>query len=172
MTTEYRELSVRKGKQGDVVAMADLLTRQRERYEKFAPVVWRLTKDHRGKTRQFLRWKILDPRSVVLVCEKDSSIEGFLIAALVQTPPVYNPGGPTAMVDDFCIGEGGDWDTTGRALLRELRVIAGERSWHQVVAVCAFEDTPKRRFLEKAGLLSTSIWAAASFSSLILEAGE
>ena len=163
---------VRKGGQSDVLAMADLLTRQRERYEKFAPMFWRLAEDHRGKTRQFLRWKILDPASVVLVCEANSSIEGFLIAAPVETPPVYDPGGPTVLVDDFCLDAGGDWDTTGRALLRELRAIAAERSWHQLVAVCAVEDTPKRRFLEAAGLLPTSIWAAASFSSLVLEAGE
>ena len=41
------------------------------------------------------------------------------IAAIIGAPPVYDPGGLTCMIDDFCVADPVGWATVGRALLAE-----------------------------------------------------
>ena len=63
------------------------------------------------------------------------------IAALTLEPPVYNPGGPTALVHDFKVRHDADWDSVGRSLLyeamREAKPREPFRAWS-----CAHERTP------------------------------
>ncbi|WP_246618046.1 hypothetical protein [Rhizobium populisoli] len=44
-----------------------------------------------------------DERIVFLVAVESLSVVGFLIAQEFPTPPVYDPGGATALIDDFCV---------------------------------------------------------------------
>ena len=65
---------------------------------------------------------------------------GFLIAALLPAPPVYDPGGLTCQIDDFTVGYEEKWATTGPALLRAGLAEAARRGAVQAVVVTAHLD--------------------------------
>lgn len=83
---------------------------------------------------------------------------GFVIGLLRPPPPVYDPGGPTLLIDDFCVNRPQDWDDAGAALLNEVRRRGRGRGAVQVVVVCGPQDEPKRRLLEEADLVVASEW--------------
>ena len=76
---------------------------------------------------------------------------GFIIAALVAAPPVYDPGGPTCFVDDFTVETADDWPLVGRLLLDRAVEAAKARGAVQASVNCALADDAKRRMLAEAG---------------------
>jgi GNAT superfamily N-acetyltransferase len=91
-------------------------------------------------------------------CIAGEVIDGFVLAMLVPAPPVYDPGGLTCSIDDFCVADPTLWNTVGMALLDEAQRLARERGAVQVVVVCGAHDEPKRRLLESRGLSIASHW--------------
>ena len=85
---------------------------------------------------------------IALVHESAGSIDGFVIAALMDAPPVYDPGGLTCLIDDFVVADGRDWQTIGLALLAEANRQARERGAAQTVVVCGHQDQPKSKSKE------------------------
>ena len=94
---------------------------------------------------------------VSLVAEVDDAFAGFVIATVGPAPPVYDPGGLAAMVDDYAV-VGDTWDTTGRALLAAVTERVRERGAAQVIVVCGHRDEAKRSALQRAGLSLASEW--------------
>lgn len=88
---------------------------------------------------------------IAFVYEADTVLCGFIIGALMNPPPVFDPGGLTCLVDDFVISDVTDWQTIGRALLRAVADAAKERGAVQIVAVCGRHDEPKRAMLASCG---------------------
>lgn len=80
---------------------------------------------------------------------------------IVAAPPVYDPGGPTCLIDDFAVAVPEQWPTVGVDLLGALRRTARERGAAQVVVVCGHLDGPKRTALEHSGLSIASEWWVA-----------
>ena len=69
---------------------------ERERFEpEFFP------KAEQGATTQeaYFKWQLTQPNVIAVVHEAESGIDGFAIASLITAPPVYKPGGPTALID-------------------------------------------------------------------------
>ena len=93
-----------------------------------------------------------------LVAEDDGGFAGFLIATVGPTPPVYDPGGLTAMIDDFAVVSDAAWATTGRDLLGAATARVRDRGATQLVVVCGHRDEPKRAALRAAGLSLASEW--------------
>ena len=79
---------------------------------------------------------------------------GFLIAQVTDSPPVYDPGGRTCMVDDFVAEPGVAFDD----LLAEARSWAREQGAVQMVAVVAAADEHKRTALADNDLTVASEW--------------
>ena len=48
-------------------------------------------------------------------------IDGFAIASLITVPPMYEPGGRTALIDDFTVADPQSWDSIGRWLFERLK---------------------------------------------------
>jgi hypothetical protein len=44
-------------------------------------------------------------------------------------PEVYNPGGPTLMIDDFCVDDLAMWHSIGSKLLQEIKKDQKRREW-------------------------------------------
>jgi GNAT superfamily N-acetyltransferase len=101
---------------------------------------------------------VRSPQHIALVLAEQGRIDGFVIAAIVPAPPVYDPGGLTCVVDDFTVAQPAQWPTLGRALLDEVMHRAKERGAAQIVVVCGQLDVPKREMLEDAGLPVASEW--------------
>ena len=91
--------------------------------------------------------------------ETPGIVEGFIIATIIAAPPVYEPGGPTCMVDDYWVRGGARWETIGRALLTAVCARArSEFGAAQVLVVCGHQDIAKRTMLLDLGLEIASEW--------------
>lgn len=91
-----------------------------------------------------------------LVHERDGIVDGFVIATVVPSPPVY-AAGLTCVIDDFCVNDH-DWQGTGHALLGAATQLAKERGAVQCVVVCGHVDQPKREMLASFGHTIASEW--------------
>ena len=146
----------------DVPRMIELAALKRAEYAQYQPVFWRQASDAGQKQAPYFAELLQNPQHIVLVDEAQEQLAGFVIAAIVPAPPVYDPGGLTCVVDDFTVAESGHWSTVGRALLDEVICRAKQRGAVQIVVVCARLDVPKRSMLEDAGLPVASEWRTRS----------
>jgi GNAT superfamily N-acetyltransferase len=138
--------------------MVDLSEQKRLQYQSYQPTFWRKAADSREKQLPHLERQLSSDRAIALVHEQDGAIDGFLIATLIEAPPVYDPGGLTCVIDDFVVAEARDWQSTGTALLAEANRQAGSRGGVQTVVVCGHQDQPKRRMLAASGFSIASEW--------------
>src|SRR5207245_8597168 len=111
-------------------------------------------------TKQELYFQRLLPRNevIALVAEAENTFVGFVIGTITLAPPVYNPGGPVCMIDDFAVANPQEWDSVGAALLTALEREAKARGAVLSVVVCARRDQAKRAVLQKAELTVASEW--------------
>ncbi len=96
--------------------------------------------------------------SIVLVYEEDEYILGYTSAIVVSTPPVYDPGGSTALVLESIVANPVQWDTVGQALLKSVAGEAANRDAVQYVVICDASDPPKQQALQALGLTIASEW--------------
>jgi hypothetical protein len=94
---------VRPAEVADAQQMAELSARKREEYERYSPIFWRQATDASQKQRTFFEHQLSEKKWLVFVSERDGVLSGFVTGALVTAPPVYDPGGPVCMVDDFVV---------------------------------------------------------------------
>src|SRR4051794_39434681 len=111
------EAMIRKARLEDAPAMVELSERKRTEYQSYQPRFWRKAADSREKQLPFFGRLIENDRVIVLVHEAAGSVDGFVVASLIEAPPVYDPGGHTCLIDDFAVGAASDWATVGRELL-------------------------------------------------------
>ncbi|GCE29592.1 N-acetyltransferase [Dictyobacter alpinus] len=159
-------MSVRRAEGRDVTAMVELAEQRRLHYQRYQPTFWRKAQDSREQHIPFLESLLKCEDVLLLVHESAGEIDGFIIADFVAAPPVYNPGGPTCRVDDFCVAEESLWETVGRALLGEVLRLARARGAAQSVVVCAHLDQPKRAMLAQSGYSIASEWYVRDLSQL------
>lgn len=146
----------------DVPAMIELAHERRLQYEHYQPVFWRVAEDAREKQQPFFEQLVSNEDVITLVCEQEKVLVGFLIATLVPAPPVYNPGGLTCMIDDFCVARESIWAEVGIPLLQEAAQQAKRRGAAQTVVVCGHRDELKRSMLATAGFSIASEWYVQS----------
>ena len=94
------------------------------------------------------------------MAEIDGEVRGFLIAQPTPSPPVYDPGGRTALIDDFVVAPD-QWETVGAQLLGEARQRLRAADFAQIVVVSARQDEDKTRLLESTDLSLASTWWTA-----------
>lgn len=144
----------------DVDAIADLVHEKRLTYQSYQPVFWKVAAAAREKHRDFLANLLVNDRTIALVWQDVSgTVDGFIIANIIVAPPVYEPGGPTCMVDDYWVRGGQRWDTIGRTLLDAVCMRAqSEFGAVQVLVVCGHQDLAKRAMLQANDLAIASEW--------------
>jgi hypothetical protein len=142
----------------DVADIAALAAARREAYEAAQPKFWRRAADAVEKHVPWLRVQVEDTDVVSLVVRSAETLDGYVFASVVGAPPVYDPGGPTGVVDDFAVADPSLWSTVGQDLLAEVRRRLLARGVTQVVVVCGQHDEAKRAALRAAGLTVASEW--------------
>lgn len=138
--------------------MVSLSAMKRAEYETYQPTFWRTARNAEEQQEPFFKVLIVRENAIALVEEGDGAIRGFIIATLVGSPPVYDPGGLTCLVDDFTVATPDLWPSTGKRLLEEVTRRAKERGAVQVVTVCGQRDEPKRSLLSELGCSVASEW--------------
>lgn len=143
----------------DVPRMVDLSEQKRSEYAAHEPVFWRKAADSREKQTPYFETLLSRESVIALVHERGGAIDGFLIAALVPAPPVYDPGGLICLIDDFVVADPDAWQIVGAALLAEVGRQARARGAVQFMVICGHRDGPKRAMLAAMGLsLATEIY--------------
>ncbi len=150
--------TIREATHDDVPAMVELAQQRRVLHQNYQPRFWRNAADSREKHAPFLSKLVQHERAIALVSESNNTVNGFVIATLVPAPPVYDVGGLTCSIDDFCVVDGLDWERTGKALLDEVMKQAKVRGAVQTVVVCAHLDEAKRTMLANEGFTIASEW--------------
>jgi GNAT superfamily N-acetyltransferase len=150
---------VRPAGEADLEPMLDLAEARRRQYAGLHGRFHRPAPGAREVQRGFFRHLLAASDCIVLVAEHEGgAVAGFVIGRLFPPPPVYDPGGPACMVDDFAVADPALWPGLGRALLDAVRERAHERGAVQMVVVCAPEDGPKQALLAGSGLDVVTEW--------------
>lgn len=153
-------MPIRAAAPADVAAMVGLSERLRRRLATYSPVFWRMAPDAQAKQALWFRFLLTQADTFAFVHEREreGGLDGFLVARGTAAPPVYAPGAPICLIDDFCVAEPGDWASVGAALL-DAAIAEGKRRGAPLTSViAAYLDAPKRAFLAARGFAVTSEW--------------
>ena len=144
-------MTIRKAAETDIPQMVDLSEKKRVEYETHQPVFWKKAKDSREKQNLFFQSQIKRDNIIALVDEEGGTLKGFLVAALVPAPPVYDPGGLTCVIDDFVVPDRNEWVEAGKKLLEETQKQARAHGAVQSAVFCGHLDQSKREMLSSLG---------------------
>jgi GNAT superfamily N-acetyltransferase len=151
-------MEIRKSKASDLDAIVVLVERNRRQYQKYQPTFWRKAANSAEITRGFFTKLLSEPETFFLVALEGSQMLGFLIARKFPAPPVFDPGGATYLVDDFCVLEPHHWLTIGEALLSHASTLIHEAGAAQILVVGADRDLAKAEMLRRSDLTIASNW--------------
>lgn len=136
----------------DLEQILDLAEAKRLQYEQYQPRFHHPAENAKDIHRPYLQNLLHRENTIVLVDEADGVINGFIVAQTGPAPPVYDPGGLAAGVDDFVVRSPDLWATIGRALLDEVRRQVKAQGAAEIIVICGPRDQPKRDMLTEAGL--------------------
>jgi GNAT superfamily N-acetyltransferase len=151
-------LDVRKAETTDIEAAVELAERSRRQFQKYQPTFWRKAANSAAATETFFTRLLAEPDTFFLVAIEGSRLEGFLIARKFPSPPVFDPGGDTYLIDDFCVLDPRLWLSVGEALLSHVSTLIHEHGGVQIVVVSADRDLAKTEMLRRADLTIASNW--------------
>jgi hypothetical protein len=150
--------TIRAAEAQDLDALLELSEVRRRQYATYQPVFWRPAPDAVAQQRPYLAGLLGEQDVLARVAVEHTVVVGFAIGRLMLAPPVYDPGGPTCLIDDFTVVNPDSWPTVGLDLLRAVSDAARERGAVQVVVITPIQDTAKRAALEAGGLGIASEW--------------
>ena len=151
-------MTIRPATQADIQQMVVLSEQKRTQYEQVAPTFWRKAADASECQARFFETLLGREQVIALAHETGGRVDGFVIAAIRDAPPVYDPGTAICTIDDFCVMAPEGWATIGVKLLQVARQVAKDRGAELAVVVCGAQDEPKRSMLRQAGFAVASEW--------------
>lgn len=152
-------MPLRKAGIDDVKDIAALCASKRKQYEKYQPVFHREADGALEIQADFLKDSIVRENVIALVnVEGGTGVNGFIIGVVVNSPPVYNPGGKVCFVDDFMVSDPSLWATAGKALLDRVIELGKEKGAVLANVVCGPLDKPKKDMLQQYGFGIATEW--------------
>ncbi len=143
----------------DVPQIAALAAQRRRDYARHQPVFWHPASDGLARHLPYLEHQIASSDVLAFVHQSGEQMDGFIIGRVGPAPPVYDPGGPVCVVDDFVVADVERWIEIGSALLRQVEAAAHrERGCALVIVVCGDHDRPKQELLHRDGARIASQW--------------
>ena len=148
----------------DVPQMVSLSDLKRTQYEKYSPVFWRKASQAKEVQTPYFHELIDDEAMIMLVHERQSIVDGFIMGRIMKAPGVYDPGGVVCMIDDYMVASPDSWETIGEQLRQALADRAQRRGAVLCIFVCGHLDEPKRQMLRQAGGHISSEWYVVPIS--------
>lgn len=159
---DCRKFTVARAQDSDIDFMNRLSRQKRLAYEKAQPQFWKWASESgEQEQKEWFKELISDDTYICLAAKNSNEGIGFVIGKIVSAPEVYNPGGLTLIIDDFCVLNN-EWSTIGSVLLTEIKFIAKQKNVAQIVVVSGDHDSTKKQFLKKSGLSPVSVWFVGS----------
>ncbi len=156
-------ISIRSTQISDIPFIVEMSHQKRLSYEKAQPVFWKYAGSEAELSQtQWFEQLLLQCEQIMLTAFRDEKIVGFIIGKLMLAPDVYNPGGLTLRIDDFCVENETDWHFIGSKLIQEIKTISKTKGAAQLLVVCGAHDDQKRRFLSSIDLTIASEWFVGS----------
>ncbi len=152
------DVMIRQAQKSDVAVMVSLSHQKRRSYEKAHPQFWRYATGAEDAQTKWFEELLGKHDHILLVAESKDKLLGFVIGRLMSSPEVYDPGGFTLMIDDFCVESLPDWAVVGKNLFSRIKELAKSKGVVQIVAVTGHHDERKRQFLQSLGLTIASEW--------------
>lgn len=154
------KITTRPSQLSDIDKMVSLSKTKRLAYENVQPQFWRSAGEEGDNSqRQWFKEQLGMEDYLMCTAEDEyQQILGFVIGKLVSAPEVYNPGGLTLMIDDFCVHSEDLWKSVGTSLIEAIKANAKIKGAVQVFVVCGAHDYPKRTFLMNQNLSIVSEW--------------
>ena len=120
MTSEI--MTIRPSQLSDIDDMISLSKSKRLEYEKVQPQFWRYAREEGDESQRIWFKELLQHKDYLMftAAGEDQEIIGFIIGRLVPAPEVYDPGGLTLMIDDFCVHSENLWESVGFHLINEI----------------------------------------------------
>jgi len=143
----------------NMVALSDL---KRSEYEKYQPQFWKKAENANEIQAKWFKELLIREDHIILIAQENEELIGFVVGRLIKAPEVYNPGGMTLMIDDFCVKSSDLWIEVGGKLIEKLKELAIGAA--QILVVCGHHDELKKEFLKKIGLSIASEWYVGSIS--------
>lgn len=154
----HAQVSVRQGTKEDIPQMVALSCSKRRTYEQFQHQFWRYAEGAEEAQAKWFEFLMSKGIGIFLVAELQDKIVGFIRGQLENAPDVYDPGGFTLMIDDFCVENSLLWHTVGKQLLEEIKEQAKQKGASQILVVSGHHDETKRQFLKSQELAVASEW--------------
>ena len=144
----------------DIDKMVLLSKLKRLAYEKAQPMFWAYAGEDGDEKQKAWFKELLNNSDYLILTAKDANqdLVGFVIGRLISAPEVYQPGGLTLMIDDFCVLDDKLWPDVGRDLIKEIKRHAQAKGAIQVIVVCGAHDHFKTQFLKDNQLSIVSHW--------------
>lgn len=149
---------IRRAEEMDIGAMARLAETFREKLEAWQPVYWRRAEGSAELSENYFRQLMANEENCALVNEDYAGVDGFLIATLVDAPPVFDPGGKTCLIDDFAVAEDELWATVGEALVERASAWAKTKGATQTVVITPLDYDAKLGFLKGRDMTPAASW--------------
>ncbi len=187
--TEFHKdlkITIRPSILADIDEMVSLSKAKRLNYEKAQPQFWRYAGPEGDEAQRKWFKELLTHQDYLMLtatrhCEDSEAIQdsgsprdhvarddgvivGFVIGRLIPAPEVYDPGGLTLMIDDFCVRSENLWESAGLQLTLAIKALAKERGASQILVLCGAHDEPKRKFLKEQNLSIASEWFVCDIS--------
>jgi GNAT superfamily N-acetyltransferase len=143
----------------DVEPMVRLSEAFRSTLSGYSPVFWRKADDSFARQVAWFRIVVAQQDMLCLVARVEDELRGFAMGRLTTAPPVYAPGGPVCLIDDFCVTTDAEWPSVGAALLDAVESRARERGAVLSVIVCPHLAREKRAFLNARRFTTTAEWS-------------
>jgi RimJ/RimL family protein N-acetyltransferase len=153
-----KDYAIRPATVGDINDIVALSYEKRRAYEKVQPQFWRHADGAEEAQEKWFECMMSKGIGIFLVAEAQNKIIGFIRGQLENAPEVYDPGGFTLMIDDFCVENSGLWSTVGYQLLEEIKIQGKQKGASQILVVSGHHDEPKRQFLKSQNLEIASEW--------------
>ena len=158
-TNGKSDISIRPSQVCDIPGIVQMSNQKRRSYEKAQPQFWKYAgPDAEISQAKWFEELLTQGDYIMLTAVRHEKIVGFIIGKLMPAPEVYNPGGLTLMIDDFCVEDETGWKSAGCKLIQEIKIISKMKDAAQILIVCGAHDEPKRRFLKSIGLTVASEW--------------
>jgi predicted acetyltransferase len=143
----------------DINTFVSMSKVKRLSYEKAQPKFWKYAGPEAESSQAKWFEELLSHNEyIMLTAQNNQEIVGFIIGRLIPATEVYNPGGLTLMIDDFCVESANLWPSVGTKLVQSIKHEADRKGAAQILVVCGAHDSAKRHFLKNQKLTIASEW--------------